>query len=114
MSEEQNTPTTQEKKSNKWLPISLVIFALAVLGFAGFFAYQNYQSPVPSPMPIPTEILSPTPMVDPTANWLTYTKENICYTFKYPKEVTLKERKGGEYNTSIIMGSNPKKRYRIL
>ena len=60
MSEEQNMPTvsspkkqpqptdlslsnqkpTQEKKSNKWLFISLAIFALAVLGVVGFFAYQ--------------------------------------------------------------------------
>jgi len=109
MSEEKNTPTTQEKKSNKWLPISLVIFALAVLGFAGFFAYQNYQSPVPSPMPIPTEILSPTPMVDPTANWLTYTKENICYTFKYPKEVTLKERKEENIIHLSLWGPTQKK-----
>lgn len=90
---------SENQKSNKWLLISLVIFALAVLGVAGFFAYQNYQlkeklipkKGVPSSPPMPTEVPLPTPTLDPTANWLTYTNKNICYTFKYPKEVALNE-----------------------
>ena len=122
MSEEQNTPTvslpkkqpqpadlslsnqkpTQEKKSNKWLLISLAIFALAVLGVVGFFAYQNYQlkepviskkdAPISSPTPMPTEVLSPTPTIGATANWLSYADESVCYTFKYPQEITFKIR----------------------
>jgi len=103
MNEKQNTPIItplQEKRPKKWLTIGLVIFALAVLGVAGVFAYQNYLkeeatskkgAPVSSPMP--TEVPSPIPTVDPTANWLAYTNEKICYTFKYPQEVTFKERK---------------------
>lgn len=119
MSEEQNTPTsptkeqlqpdnaskstqepTQGKKPKKWLTISLMIFVLAALIIVGVLTYQNYQlkgeaisrKNVLIPSSLPTEVFSPTPTVDPTANWLTYKKENICYTFKYPKEFTLDEK----------------------
>ena len=79
---------SESQKSNKWLAIGGAIFVLVALGIAGVLIYQNYQSKEKEK----TEVSSPTPTVDPIANWLIYTKENICYTFKYPKEVTLKER----------------------
>ena len=119
MSEEQNTPTksppekqpqianippsnqetVQRKKSNKWPIIGLTIFALTALGVTGVFAYQNYQlkqkddsqkdNPVISPKP--TEAPLPTPTSDPTANWLTFTQKDICYSFKYPQEIAFND-----------------------
>lgn len=95
----------------------MIIFASTVLGIAGVFVYQNYQlkeqvgpkKVVPVPSPMPTETPLPTPTVDPTANWLTYTNENICYTFKYPQEVTLEERKEEDIIHLSLWGPTQKK-----
>lgn len=106
-------PPTQEKKSNQGLVIGLVFFALAALGIAGVLAFQNHQlkqkaapkkaTSLPSPpttlapSPVATVVatvtVSPTPMIDPMANWLTLPNKDICYTFKYSKNITYQERK---------------------
>ncbi len=121
MNEEQNTSTisspekqpqpidpslsseksTQEKKSNKWIFVSLATFLLIALVIAGFFSYQNYQlkkeaiskkdTVTPSLTPVPTEVPSPTPEIDLTVDWFTFTKENFCYSFKYPQEITFND-----------------------
>lgn len=113
----QPTPEPQQTKPNKGLMIGLAAFALIALGIAGVFAYQNYQlkqkttpkkdmsvpTPVPTliPLPSPSVIPSPTPTpqpeadhpLDETANWLTLPNKDVCYTFKYPKDITFQERK---------------------
>lgn len=93
--------STQGKKSNKWLFVSLATFLLIALGIAGFFAYQNYQlkkeailkedTVTPSLPPVPTEDPLPTLEIDLTAGWFTFTKEGFCYSFKYPQEITFND-----------------------
>ncbi|MCK4500150.1 hypothetical protein KAU11_06605, partial [Candidatus Babeliales bacterium] len=89
------------KKSNKWLTLVFIVFALIVLAIAGYFAYQNYglkeqlkaqssdQEVVPTEIPQPTQAnttLTPSlaPTADPTENWETY--ENEIFSIKAPKE----------------------------
>jgi hypothetical protein len=124
-------PSTKAPKAPKQKPWFFVGAAaiILLLGTTGFFAYQNYQlkkqagkvklppetspTPVPEvtsmPSPAPTEIPSPTPTVDPMAEWLNYSEENICYSFKYPKEITLKERKEEEIIYLSLWGPTQKK-----
>lgn len=106
-----NQEVIQAKKSRKWPVIILVIFALIILGITGTFAYQNYRLKEKtvakkggfiSP-PVSDEIISPTPTVDPTTDWLTYTGENICFTFKYPKGFTLDEESPAEENKMAVV-----------
>ncbi|HUV42349.1 MAG TPA: hypothetical protein VMY36_00340 [Patescibacteria group bacterium] len=100
-------PDNPEKKQKPWLVIGLTILLIISLGIIGFLAYQNYSlknkkdsekdlaaSPsvvtqTPSPMTTETPLSTPTP--DLFAGWLIYS--NTCYTFKYPNEITLTERK---------------------
>ena len=100
-------PDNPIKKQVPWLMIVLAILLIASLAVAGFFAYQNYllknkagleKKPVvssstdvqtPSPATPKTPSLTPTP--DLYDGWLTYSDN--CYSFKYPSEVALIERK---------------------
>lgn len=101
------SPLLQEKKSKSGFAIILLILLFASLGITGFFIYQNYllkqqippktkfalPSPSPALIPSPTYSIVPSliPTVNITANWLTYSNENVAFTFKYPKEISLKE-----------------------
>ena len=92
------SPSVQEsaqgKKSNKWLIIGIVIFALVAIGTAGIFAYQNYQlkkqvkKPSPGPEVIPTKTLQPMPTIptDPTSKWKIYENTKYNFSLKYPGE----------------------------
>ena len=84
----------QGEKSNKWLIIGLVVFALVTLGIAGVFAYQNYQlkkqveKQSPGPEVTPTKVIHPTPTTstNPTANWKIYENTKYNFLLKYPGE----------------------------
>ncbi|MFA6571602.1 MAG: hypothetical protein WCT77_10255 [Bacteroidota bacterium] len=79
-------PPVPEKSSS---PI-LLLLILALVGVTSYFGYQNWQlkqqiSKVP---PTPTPLIAPTTIPDPTANWKTYTNEELKLTFKLPQELT--------------------------
>ena len=100
----QPTPPT-ESKSTDWTKIILVsVLSLGLLAGSAYAGYwygtQQVQQPEkPSPVvsqPQPEadrpldETPEPTsPVADPTADWNTYQKEGIAFTFKYPRNVTL-------------------------
>ncbi len=79
-------PTAQVKPIKKptKLPIILMtVIAVLSLAVSAYFGYQNYllkqqisQSPT----------ASPSPTVDPTADWKTYTNTAYSYHLKYPNE----------------------------
>jgi len=100
------TPTSQEsvthKKITNWLPIGLVILLLVS---TGVFAYKYYglsqqfknqrQSSSVTPTEIittsPSPVLSPSPEIDSTADWETYTNTKHNYLLKYPPGFTFVE-----------------------
>lgn len=94
--------STQGEKSNRWLIVGLMVFAVVVLGTAGTLAYQSYRlrkqslssGAVPTKV-TPTEVLRPTPTrtvitplptltADLTADWKTYRSDENGIEFKYP------------------------------
>lgn len=78
------TPQIPKPKS-KILIILLAVLVLVVLGIAGVFVYGKYISKIsPSPTPQPTSITSPTPTMDPTANWQTHKVPGLGIELKLP------------------------------
>ena len=85
----------QEKKSNKWLTIGLIVLSLTTLGTAGFFGYRYFQLKQQSSEALPAQISkittssspspSPQPAINPTANWETYINEKYSFEYKCPK-----------------------------
>jgi len=118
-SEEQNAPTSETQatpqevtqpaaqtpevpKQKSWLIIGLAVLAFLLLGTTSYFAYQNYQlkqevaqkQPTPTPLPEITkqpEIPSPTPTINLTASWKTYSSESIGISLEYPQSDILQE-----------------------
>lgn len=80
-------------KSHTGIIILSVIVFLLVCG-TGYLFYQNQQlvkmiSGIQIVTPAPTVAApTPTPMVDPFANWKTYTSKTEKITFKYPSDWT--------------------------
>jgi hypothetical protein len=121
-----NPPTPPEKKAPKkkktktWIIVSVTILLLAILVAAGIILAKSGQikkllnpaaKPQPSPgVSLPTPLVTPetalpSPIASPSpnaeiSNYLSFSKNNICYTFKYPKEITLKEQ-GDVINLSL-------------
>jgi len=96
------------KLSEKTIVFISVIFAVCFLSLLWFLNQKNQTTisslPVPvSPTIYPTVI--PTKSVDPTANWKTYTygKDGLSFSFNYPKDYSLKESLGSEYNSITLM-----------
>lgn len=97
---------TKKPKSNLSLNIILSFLLIFSTALAGFFYWQNMrlksmlaenikQEATSTPIPTP----SATP--DPTANWKTYTSDEI--SFKYPRSLTLKEKQ----KDYLVLLSNP-------
>ena len=84
-----HTPEVEkEKKKSKILPILGVVIVLLLLVLAGFFLWDYYQSKQESvsqqiKTEQPVQLPSPTPTIDPTAGWKTYTSSSGAYSFKY-------------------------------
>ncbi|MBU1085553.1 MAG: hypothetical protein ABIJ43_00615 [Candidatus Beckwithbacteria bacterium] len=87
----QASPILPRKKSFKWLTVLII---LILLTSTAIFAYQYFQlkqiTPQPQTTPTPLTIINPSPSLDPTADWKTYTSSK--YTFKYPSEWIVDEK----------------------
>lgn len=103
----QAVQTSQPANKSK-LPMMLIIVfvLLIILGSGGYYFVNNskLKSQNSNPpasrgeqlksqnlTPTQTAILSPTPTIDPIANWKTYTSQNDGYTLKYPQGWTYKQ-----------------------
>lgn len=89
-------PPPPPTKDNKWLIIMLSIVSLVAIAVAVFFGYQYFQekqiveySPEPNLVVIGDEI--PTPAIDFTKDWETYVDNIYKFSFKYPKNWTLRD-----------------------
>lgn len=111
----QNQPTTeQQQASPPKNPISSKTFLvfIGVLIFASFVAFTAYHlirlrgiyQSLRTTTYVPVQP-SPTPTVDPTANWKTYTNTKYGYTIKYPEGFGVDELEGV---TTIFKGEKLK------
>jgi hypothetical protein len=86
-----NPPTSAPKsKFPLALIVGIILFLLVAGSAAGFFVFKPQieklvAKPTPSPV-VQQPTSTPTPTIDPTANWKTYTSDNSLYpfSFKYP------------------------------
>lgn len=79
-------PISLIKKSK--LPLILVVIILLVVVGVGGIVLGKYLSGSKTPetaKPIATVTIIPTPTIDPTANWKTYTSNKIGYSLKAPQ-----------------------------
>lgn len=74
------------------LVVGLVV-VLLVLGGAYYFVNKSSSSTVSSSIvqAPASPIVSPSPTLDETANWKTYTNNEYHFSFKYPPELTLQK-----------------------
>ncbi|MBM4401907.1 MAG: hypothetical protein FJ044_01545 [Candidatus Cloacimonetes bacterium] len=102
----QTAEPTVEPKSKNWPKIILAtIFSFALLIGAAYAGYwfgtesAKVKSQISKPTPTPTPEASPSPIVDETANWKTYTDPVHSFSLKYPPlwQIT----KGNEHAPSI-------------
>ncbi len=79
-SPEQPVPPQKPKIS---LLTGMIALVLILLASTGYFAFQNYQlrKEISQLQSSP----SPTPTPDPTANWKTYTDNQLRFSIKYPE-----------------------------
>ncbi|PWU23778.1 hypothetical protein C5B42_01995 [Candidatus Cerribacteria bacterium 'Amazon FNV 2010 28 9'] len=94
ISPEIQSPVLEPHPSNRVPVVIGGLIAAIALGAVAFFAYQNMQlkkqlAQVTSTS-MPASTSTPTPTVDPTANWKTYTNSDINFSIKVPPELTAK------------------------
>lgn len=91
----------------KWPIIALFSF---LLGIAFILAYQKYlpsgSDPV-GPSSTPEVSVLPLPSVDPTANWQTYTNNNLGFSFRYPQEWFIEESGNNEFQQIRLQNYDP-------
>ncbi|MEK7450661.1 MAG: PsbP-related protein [Patescibacteria group bacterium] len=115
----QQTPVQSEmplKTSNSnWLRTLAIGFGIASIGTAiavgGYFLGTKNSQPATENKVISRP--SPTPTLDPTANWKTYTNAVAGYSFKYPNDYQVMENQKKSVdgvtvnvpNTTVILSS---------
>lgn len=109
-------PQTQEpvrlKKTKKWLVPSLLGALVLSLGAAGFFAYQYFQSSKQPVQPSSTSVTkTPTPTIDPSANWKIISGKT--YTLKIPETWEGVEEASEYFGGDRVVISNPSKTVRL-
>ena len=78
--------------------VNALLLVIGLLVFSGVVAWWFYQNKEVVNVedekilasPTKTVVSSPIPTVDPMEGWQTYTSEDGCFSFKYPKEVEFK------------------------
>lgn len=96
------------RKYQKGFVHILLILAVAVgIVAIGYFAYKNGQIKLVQQ----ENSLSPSPVMDPTTNWKTYTSTKYGFEFKYPEEFKyLTDREvnsGGDFKRVLILQNFP-------
>ncbi|MCX6793645.1 MAG: hypothetical protein NTY06_00905 [Candidatus Gottesmanbacteria bacterium] len=83
--------STPAKPKSSLLTGFIVIILLLFLGAVGFLVYQNRQlkQQISHVQPTPTPLITPITTPDPTANWKTFTLNEII--FRYPPNWTNQE-----------------------
>jgi hypothetical protein len=85
----EQTPIPPHQKSPKKLITLIIIILLLGLSSGGAFAYLKYFSKTPATpsetFSTPTPSTEPTATPDPTADWQTYSSQEMGISFKYPK-----------------------------
>jgi hypothetical protein len=91
------TPIIVEKPKKNYLNLILISFAFILfiggVYYLGRQSVKNTEVPAVIPTITPDAVLPqtnsvPTTVVDPTANWKTYTNSKFNFSFKYPLELT--------------------------
>ncbi len=75
--------------------VVLPVIIITLVGIIGYLVYQNSQlrkggvNTLPTVTNIATTLQNPSPTIDPTVNWKTYTNPRYKFTFKYPRSLTV-------------------------
>lgn len=97
--------------------ILLVVLVAAVAAGGYFLGTQRgglptiFQSPMLSPTPLSSEVL--TKEGDPTTNWKTYTNTERKFTFRYPGSLSLRSDSTDEF-TGFLDKSNKNYHYQLV
>lgn len=94
------------EKTQKTFLIILAVLMVFSVGVAIFLAWQNYQlrQELIQQQSTPTFVISPSPIVDETAGWETYTNNIRQYSIKYPLDWNIETTKA-ETNLDDIHGA---------
>lgn len=86
------------------LGVILLIIIVVVLGFYYFNTIKEHSER--SPSIASTLQTTPTPNVDDTVNWQTYTDEKLRFTIKYPNEIVILRSFGNSEGGAVFVRAN--------
>lgn len=104
--------TPPEAPKHKSLTLQIILFLILTLGVGAYFAYTNgylekFIPTSPTQTNAPIVESTPTPTIDPTADWETYINENAKYSYKYPPNWNAATVKSGKVLTAgSLFGPN--------
>lgn len=94
-------PPEPVKKSSPVFVIALILLLIAIVMLGGYVLWTKYLNKSTKTTPTPVAVVTASPTPDPTANWKTYTNNDLGLTFKYPNNLVV-SAKGGE-NPYIVI-----------
>ncbi len=82
----------QSKKSRKGLFLLIILVMLVIWGVVGYLAYQNYfvKNKTPEEQN-QTQVLTPSPVADPTSNWISFKGTILAFETKLPPNWIMSE-----------------------